>query len=144
MVKKKQKNKKNKKNKKYSIKVSNKKKSNNKKKKKTSLTPIAKMVQDTDSRWYEGMDDEAMMKFQANILAKDASPLVFVERKILRPNMQPGEDAIILAEQRRMIDSPQRRTELSNKIKRKIKFRGGKKSKRRRRKRRRKTTRKKR
>ena len=58
--------------------------------------------------------------------------------------MQPGQDAIILAEQRRVIDSPQRRTELSNKIKRKIKFEGGKKSKRRRRKRRRKTTRKKR
>ena len=139
MVKKKQKNKKNKKNKKYSIKVSNKKKSNNKKKKKTSLTPIAKMVQDTDSRWYEGMDDEAMMKFQANILAKDAYPLVFVERKILRPNMQPGEDAIILAEQRRSIDSPQPSPKLSNKFKRRIIYEDEKKTKRRRRRRRRKT-----
>ena len=134
MVKKKQKKQKKKK---YSIKkASNKKKPYKNKKKKTSLTPIAKMVQETE-RWYEGMDDEAMMKFQANILDKEDSPLVFVERQIIRPNMQPGEDAIILAEQRRSIDSPQ--PKLSNKFKRRIIFGGGKKTKRRRRRRRRKT-----
>ena len=126
MVKKKQKNKKNKNKKKY--KVSNKKKSQ----------------KNHIKKWYENMDDEAMIKFQADILDKHDSPLVFVERKIIRPKMQPGQDAIILAEQRRMIDSPRPRTELSNKIKRKLKFQGGKKSKRLRRKRRRKTTRKKR
>jgi len=140
MVKKKQKN--NKKKKKYSIKkASNKNQSNKKKKKKkkkTSLTPIAKMVQETE-RWYEGMDDEAMMKFQANILDKEDSPLVFVERQVIRPRMLPGEDAIILAEQRRSIDSPQPSPKLSNKFKRRIIFEGGKKTKRRRRRRRRKT-----
>lgn len=132
-----------KKKKKYSIKkASNKKKKKKKKKtkktKKTSLTPIEKMVQETE-RWYEGMDDEAMMKFQANILDKEDSPLVFVERQVIRPRMLPGEDAIILAEQRRSIDSPQPNPKLSNKFKRRIIFGGGKKTKRRRRRRRRKT-----
>lgn len=109
--------KKDKKKKKYSIKkASNKKKPYKKKKKKTkktSLTPIKKMVQETE-RWYEGMDDEALIKFQAKILAKQE------------------------AQQRRVMDSPERR-KLSEKFKRKMTFEGGKKTKRRRRRRRRKT-----
>lgn len=124
--------------------VKKKKNKKNKNKKKYKVSNKKKSQKNHIKKWYENMDDEAMIKFQADILDKHASPLVFVERKIIRPKMQPGQDAIILAEQRRVIDSPQRRTELSNKIKRKIKFEGGKKSKRRRRKRRRKTTRKKR
>ena len=141
MVKKKQKKQNNKKKKKYSIKkASNKKKPYKNKKKKTSLTPIAKMVQEgVDGRWYKDMDDDSMIKFQANILDKEDSPLVFVERQVIRPRMLPGEDAIILAEQRRSIDSPQPSPKLSNKFKRRIIFGGGKKTKRRRRRRRRKT-----